>query len=272
MLTVLQAMAFAAYAVTTGLYWHEFILQKGYKRRLSHYALITAILFHLAFLIAFVFQVGRIPIGSLSETIGTFIWISAGLYLLFEIKMKEHALGALILSFLLLLSTLAFVRVEEMGTINKILYDVQFELHVFAMLLGYSGFTLAFIASLLHLLLGREIKKRDLGLFFKRLPSLVFFERINSYGINVGLICVSIGFVLGLFNAQKAWEDANILYEPKILALLFTIVIYLYHFLGQRRGTVFGQKSAIISVVGYVLVLFSFLVVSTILPGSHQFN
>ena len=189
-------IVFALYLMTAFLYWRQFVRDSKDSNRISGYGLTLSVIIHTVFILSIIFDVARIPIATVSESIQTFVWITAIMYLLLEKHLQEHSQGALILTLLVILLFISNITFNLSRSINPILYDVKFEAHVFFMLLANSGFMLAFIASVLHLLLSNEIKKKELGIFFMRLPSLVYFEKISNYAINIGLIFLSVGFKL----------------------------------------------------------------------------
>ena len=270
MLLSISWVVLTIYLITSYLYWKQFISEKKDTSSKARSWLIASVVAHLVFLICFMLDISRIPIATVSESLQTFVWITATLYLFIEINLKERSQGVLILSLmviLLFLSNFSFNISEE---INPILYDVKFEPHVFAMLFANSGFMLSFIASVLHLLLSNEIKKKELGIFFRRLPSLVYFERISDYAINVGLIFLTVGLILGFYSATQVWT--GIMTDPKILSVIVTWLVYFIYFVGRKIGVIRGQRAAIISIIGFATILISFLVISKIIPSSHHFG
>lgn len=271
MITLMQWIVFLLYALTTFFYWYDFITEKNSVDKKAIYTFALAVVSHLGLLVYFIFDIGRLPIATVSEALGTFVWITATLYFLLEFRLKERSQGVLILSVILVLLANANLTFNISKEINPILYDVKFEIHVFAMLLGYSGFALSFIASILHLILSWEIQRKQLGLFYRRLPSLAYFERISSAAINVGLIFTGIGFILGFYFAAQVW-NFNIYTDPKIVMVVVTWLIYFIHYIGRKFGKIRGQRAAVVSVVGFCLILFSFLLISTLIPSAHQFG
>lgn len=259
------------YTITTVYYWKQFVQDRKDNHKKMHRLLALAVAVHFIYLLLFVLDLTRIPIATVSESIQTFVWITATMYLIMELHLKEYSQGALILSLLVLLLFLSNISFNISRAINPILYDVKFETHVMSMLLAYSGFMLSFIASILHLLLSNEIKKKELGIFFSRLPSLVYFERVSNYAINIGLVFLSIGFVLGFYSATQVWHKA-LFTDPKILMVLLTLVIYFIHFLGRKMGKIRGQRAAIISIIGFISIMISYLIVSKIIPSAHHFG
>lgn len=271
MLIILLWTVLSAYVLSAIFYWRSFFNGHLETASIARNILILSVFLHLSFIVYFIINLSRIPIATVSETIQIFVWLTAILYLLIEARLKEKSQGSLILSLLIVLLFISNVSFDVSNTINPILYDVKYEVHVFAILLGYSGFTLSFIASILHILLSAEIRKKEPGMFFRKLPSLAYFERISNYAVNVGLVFLLLGFILGFYAAAQVWTFSEIT-DVKILSVLLTLIIYSLHFLGQKTGKIRGQRAAVISLVGFTLILISFLIISNITPGAHQFG
>ena len=271
MLWYFSWLVFAAYLITAFLYWKQFVKDKKDAYKTAGLWLTISVVIHSIFLLCIIFDISRLPIATVSESIQTFVWITATLYLFLEKRLKEYSQGALILSLLVIMLFISNISFNLSSTINPILYDVKFESHVFFMLLANSGFMLAFIAGILYLLLSNEIKKKELGIFFRRLPSLVYFEKISNYAINIGLIFLTIGFALGFYSATQVWSE-SMLTEPKILSVVVTLMIYFTHYIGRLFGKIRGQRAAMISTIGFISILISFLIVSQIIPSEHQFG
>lgn len=271
MLLSFSWIVLAFYFITAFFYWKQFIKEKKDTKNKTYYWLVLAVFVHFVFILFFMMDISRIPIATVSETMHTFVWITATLYLFLELSLKEHSHGALILSLMVALLFISNLSFSISETINPILYDVKFESHVFAMLLAYSAFMLSFIACVLHLLLSNEIKKKEPGIFFRRLPSLFYFERISDFSINIGLIFLSLGFVLGFYSATQVW-DSGIMTDPKIVSVLITLLIYFIYYVGRKIGLIRARRAAIVSIIGFITILISFLIISQLIPTSHHFG
>ena len=271
MINEMQWIVFFLYAFASFFYWYDFLNERNTTGKTAKFFYAIAIVAHLLWILFFILDAGRAPIATVSEALGTFVWITSTLYFFHEFRLKDRSLGVLILTVILILLVISILTFNISKQINPILYDVKFEIHVLAMLLGYSGFTLSFIASVLHIILTREIQNKHLGLFFRRLPSLAFFERISAISVNVGLVFIAAGFILGFYFAAQVW-NFSIYTDPKIIMVFLTWIVYFSHFIGRKMGKIRGQRAAIISVVGFVMILFSFLLLSTFIPGVHHFG
>lgn len=270
-MSLLQWSIFALYILAGIFYWREFHSQSNADRKAAGTIYAITLLAHLSYFVYLTFDLGRIPVGTVSEALGTFVLMTAIIYFLLEKRVHERSMGAFILpifSLLLLVSNLTFQRMEAL---EEILYDVRFEIHVINMLLGNGAFVLSFIASLLYLKLAKELQKPDHSVFYRRLPSLPFFERISDAAVDLGLVFTTIGFIIGSYVASQVWS-VEFLVDPKILAVILTWLIYMVHFLSRKFAGWRGRRAAIVSLVGFGWVLFSFLFVSTMFSSLHQFK
>ncbi len=140
--------------------------------------------------------------------------------------------------------------------------------HVITVLIGNASFTLACGAGLLYLLQERAIKSKRPGFFFKRLPSL---ERIDATGyacIIIGFSMLTLGLIMGFIYAKAVWGRFWG-WDPKeiwsgITWLLYAALLHGRISLGWR-----GRKAAIMSIIGFAVLLFTFIGVNFLLQGHH---
>ena len=142
--------------------------------------------------------------------------------------------------------------------------------HMICSLLSYVAFLIAFVTGVLFLIQERQLKSKSMGLLFHRLPALGTLDRINFVAIGVGFGLLSVGLLCGLIGARRllgAWWS----WDPKesLTALLWAA--YLMLWLLRLRATWRGRKVALLSVLGFTLVLFTFLGVSRWLPTWHTY-
>ena len=181
-------------------------------------------------------------------------------------------LGFFILPFILILHVLSNLFLDVDRQLPPVLLaEVVFEIHVIILLLAYSAFAISFIASLFYLQLSREIQKKSPGLFYRRLPSLAFFDSLSNRGVNIGLVFLTIGVALGVYEGFKLAEQF-LQWDLKYLAVALTWLIYALHVLGRLTLGWQGRRAAVISVLGFTSLLFSFIVVSTSLSQVHHFR
>jgi ABC-type uncharacterized transport system permease subunit len=140
--------------------------------------------------------------------------------------------------------------------------------HGICSLLSYAAFLLAFVSGLLFLIQERQLKRKRMGWLFHRLPSLERLDRINFLAIGIGFALLTAGTVcgfLGIGSIFGTWWTG----DPKEYATVALWVSYCVLWLTRLRATLRGHKVAVLSVLGFSLVLFTFMGVSRLLDSWH---
>lgn len=234
--------------------------------------LTLAVGLHFFYLIHLTIFVGHLPVTDVFEAITTCVWLFGTVYLSLEWRLKEYSLGSFILPVIIALQIVSNLFLDFNRVLPAILQDAVFEVHVLMILLSYSAFAISFIASLLYLLLSRDLERKNLGLFYRRLPSLAFFDSLSNFAVNIGLIFLTAGVGLGIYVGAEIPEPFFNTLDPKFVAVGLTWLIYVFHLFSRRAGGWQGKKVAMISLFGFGWVLFSFLVVSLVFSKVHQFQ
>ena len=142
--------------------------------------------------------------------------------------------------------------------------------HITCSLLSYVAFLVAFIAGLLFLIQERQLKHKRMGWLFHRLPSLGALDRINFSAIWIGFALLSLGVLCGVL-----WMRALLgrwwISDPKTYFTAVLWVSYLVLWLVRLRSTLRGRRVALLSVLGFSLVLFTLLGASWLLPSRHPY-
>jgi len=227
---------------------------------------------HFFYLIHLAIFTGHLPVTDVFESITTCVWLFGAVYLSLEWRLQERSLGAFILPIIIVLQTASNLFLAFNRELPAILQNVVFEIHVLMILLSYSAFAISFIASLLYVLLSRDIERKSLGLFYRRLPSLAFFDSLSNFAVNTGLVFLTVGVALGVYTGIKVSETFFDSWDPKFIAVGLTWLIYALHLFSRRAAGWQGKRVALISLFGFSWVLFSFLVVSLVFSKVHQFQ
>jgi ABC-type uncharacterized transport system permease subunit len=128
--------------------------------------------------------------------------------------------------------------------------------HVALALAGYCALSLSAAFSVMYLAKYRQLKARRWGLIVDRLPSLDQLERLGYRSIHFGLGFLLVGLVTGqwlLFQetGHLVWADA------KILVSVLACALYSLTILTRQRLAIQGKRFALISLIGFAIVLFS---------------
>ncbi len=143
-------------------------------------------------------------------------------------------------------------------------------LHMGATLLSYAAFLIAFLSGLLFLIQERQLKRKTLGWLFHRLPPLEVMDRINFLAIGIGFALLTIGTVCGFLGTGillgRWWIG-----DPKEYLTVLLWASYLVLWLIRLRATLRGRRVALLSILGFSLVLFTFLGAGRFVPSLHPY-
>jgi ABC-type uncharacterized transport system permease subunit len=211
---------------------------------------------------------GSVPYRTLAGSMSLFGWMLGVAYLALLFRHRERAIGPFLIPFVVLFSAIGFLipfhpsspRPETQGTL--------FALHVTLAILGYAAFTLSFVLSLLYLIQSRQIRRAQTGVLFSRLPALEVIGGMNRTAVSIGLCSLIVSVLLGTAWAWRVWSGIG---DAKLLFALFTLLVYGFLLWMDRRGWK-GQRVALLSIVGFGLVIFSYTFVNLYLSRAHTFR
>ncbi|HOS96833.1 MAG TPA: cytochrome c biogenesis protein CcsA, partial [Deltaproteobacteria bacterium] len=121
------------------------------------------------------------------------------------------------------------------------------------------------IAFLIH---ERIIQKGFLHLRLSHLPPLTLLDRILSGSLAMGFSAITAGMILGGLWASAVGVAFSSI-APKVLAgsvlwLVFGLSLHQRFAIGWK-----GRRTAIITLIGFTLMVMLFLVINTVFPESH---
>jgi ABC-type transport system involved in cytochrome c biogenesis permease subunit len=165
-------------------------------------------------------------------------------------------------------------------TPDPVLDSPWFWVHVSSLLFAYATFGLAGILGLTYVLQFKEIKKKHLGYFYTRLPSLQILDRMNSRATTTGWAFLTLGLIVGVvwtMDARQLTPDnsnlkAMSLYDPKVFFAVVTWVVYSFAVAARKMMGWNGRRAAWLSTLGFVIVLLTFLPLSYFVETSHTFQ
>jgi ABC-type transport system involved in cytochrome c biogenesis permease subunit len=221
-------------------------------------------------------RVGHVPFSSATSFILTFVWLLALSYLYIELTTGERAMGVFILPLLVALQTIpAFSGLNEPR--SAILESPWFGVHVSSLLFAYASFALAAVLGITYVLQFKEIKAKDLGFFYERLPSLNVLDEMNLRAVKIGWVFLTVGLITGGIWASQLQPSGNAtgasmsLADPKIFVAVLCWAVYSFELYAQRAIGWRGRRAAWLSTVGFGIVLLNFVPISYFFTTSHNF-
>lgn len=233
---------------------------------------------HSAGLIMRTILVGRAPLSNLYESL---VFAVAGVIvvaLIMALAYRKRAFslavlgsfsGALLGFVFLVLAEKMPVHRSQIAPIMPALQSPWLTYHVITIMLSYSAFALSFLISLFFLgffLIGR--RRPDA-------PALVDLNKLDFFNyriIAIGFPLLTIGIITGAVWAATAWGRPWG-FDPKETWSAITWIIYgIYlHARFLTRGANRRLWSAILSIIGFGAVIFTYLGVNFLLAGLHSY-
>ncbi len=103
------------------------------------------------------------------------------------------------------------------------------------------------------------------------LPSLARLDVMQYRIIAVGLPLLSLGIITGAMWAKEAW-GAYWQWDPKETAALVSWIVYAAYMHLHTRATWRGTKTALVSLFGFVTIVFCYLGVNIWISGLHSYK
>jgi cytochrome c-type biogenesis protein CcsB len=134
--------------------------------------------------------------------------------------------------------------------------------------MGEASFALACGVGFLYLVQEHTIKSKTHGFFFKRLPSLELLDTTGYACIVTGFTMLTLGLITGFIYAKSVWGRFWS-WDPKevwsgITWLLYAALLHQRLTVGWR-----GRRAAIMAIIGFAVILFTFFGVNFLLQGHH---
>jgi ABC-type transport system involved in cytochrome c biogenesis permease subunit len=221
---------------------------------------------------------GYAPIAGTTAALSAFVWLLALAYLYIELTTDERTIGAFIAPLLVALQLIpALTTADAAEPRSAVLRTPLFTLHVASMLFAYASFALACVIGITYVLLFKEIKAKDVGFFYRRLPPLARLDVMNDRAVRIGWLFLTLGVAIGAIWAMRARPEfsdprvqAMTIVDPKILVALICWAVYSFQLVARRYGWT-GRRAALLSAVGFAIVLLNFVPVGYFLTRSHNF-
>ena len=256
------------YILSTAGYLAFLFRQKERLNQAGFFLLFCGFILHSITILYGASLVGHLPVHNLGETLSIAGWAIAGLFALFQFKYNLKVLGVYAAPLSALITVAAALLSTEPVHADKILESYWLIFHIITIFLGDAAFALACGLGIIYLVQERTIKNKNHGFFFKRLPSLQLIDSTGYACVVVGFTLLTIGLFAGFIYAKTVWGRFWS-WDPKeiwsgITWLLYAALLHGRASLGWR-----GRKAAIMAIIGFIVLMFTFFGVNFLLKGHH---
>ena len=218
--------------------------------------------------------IGHAPLTNMYESLVFFSWCTALFYLFMEFKFKNRVIGAFVMPFAFVAMAYASFAKGMNQEITPLIPALQSNwliAHVVTCFIGYGAFTMAGGLGVMYLLKKSALEK---GLTRETLtgslPDLRVTDDITHKTIVFGFLWLSAGIITGAVWANEAW-GTYWSWDPKETWSLITWFVYAALLHGRLTTGWRGRKAAILAIVGFAVMLFTFLGVNFLLKGLHSY-
>jgi len=143
-------------------------------------------------------------------------------------------------------------------------------LHAAVILSGYLFFFVAVVTGVAFLIEEGRIKAKDPFVFHSFALPLELLDRMNLIAVVVGFILFSLGMVPGLLLARKTW-GAFWTGDPKEVWSFLTLGAYTAVLILRLTVGLKGRRVVFLSVMSFLLVIFTFAGVNFLIGSRHAF-
>ncbi len=243
--------------------------QKDKIQKLSFCVVSIAVAVHLVSVILTGVDTKGLPIHNLVQSLSMAALAFGAMFIYVQYRFNLKILGVFATAMLSLLMLAVVVIPDTPVEPDKILKGFWFFAHIILVFTGEAALGLACGAGILYLIQEMGIKGKSQGFFFKRLPSLDFLDLVSYTCITTGFALLTFGLVTGFIYAKTVWGTFWSWDFKEVFSVgtwvVYAALLHLRLYAGWR-----GRKSAIMSIVGFAIIIFTFLGVNLILGGHHE--
>jgi cytochrome c-type biogenesis protein CcsB len=214
---------------------------------------------------------GYVPLSNMYESLIFFSWTIVLVYIILEFKYRQKIIGVFVTPFAFLSIALTSIIPGIDTKITPLVPALQsnwLAIHVITCFLGYASFAVSFGISVLYLIRDKGEDHKESVL--KWLPSSPVLDEINYKSIVIGFPMLTLGIITGAAWANYAW-GSYWSWDPKETWSLITWFIYAAFLHARFTRDWRGRKAAVLSILGFVFVLFTYFGVNYLISGLHSY-
>jgi cytochrome c-type biogenesis protein CcsB len=304
---VLMIIALGAYVVSALALLAYFFSRDEWLKHLGIPLAIAGALAQIAQLVAR-FEITHIwPLLNLYGSLSLFSVVSVSIFIYFAFRYRLWFAGGFVIA--LAAMFLAYGVTWNEGTMPAVpsLQSYWAKIHVPLVVASYGAFMVSFVVSAMYLLKyyyeraletapvrsdyamagasGAEMRVRldapniaaaaqggnTTAQWFNTMPSLAQLDILIYRIVAVGLPLLTLGIITGAMWAHEAW-GAYWQWDPKETAALFSWIVYAIYMHLHTRSAWRGVRSAWISAIGFLTIMFCYFGVNLWISGLHSYK
>ena len=207
---------------------------------------------------------GHAPYSNMYEYSMSFALGTVVSYAIFERRYQARSVGVLVVP--VAIGLLAYATTIP-STIEPLVPALQNQelltIHVAMAIVSYGVFATSFGAAVMQLIQGKKNR-------FDFLPTAATLEELSFRSVVVGFPFFAMLLVLGAYWGNIAW-GRYWAWDPKETSALVTLLIYAAYLHTRNLSSWKGTRSAVLLIVGFAAVLFTYFAVNLWIVGLHSY-
>ena len=210
LLTVGQWLLPVLYLALVLDYGAAFITRNPTKAR--HGLLPAVIALHVIMLLLRYLRLGYLPLLDAFEILTLVALSITVVYCIMELAGQDQRVGVFVflVVFLMQYSSSMFLGREPSPQASEVAVQLgPMSIHTVAAIFAYTSLAMAAVHGGMFIVGRRDIRKRQFGFLFDRLPPLETLSRVSRYGLMSALIFMTIAVVTGAFAFGHAGQNGH---------------------------------------------------------------
>ncbi|MEK5077494.1 cytochrome c biogenesis protein CcsA [Solibacillus sp. FSL W7-1436] len=257
-MTRLYELMIILYGLCIVLYFTDYLYKNIKFRRAAFWFVSIVWVLQTLFIVLFIIETKRFPILSLYEGVFFYAWLLTTLSIVLHciVRVDLPVFFINVLSFVFMTIHLFAPETNDQIVGNSLVSEMLL-IHISFAIVSYAAFSVAFVFSLLYLILYRILKQKKLTNLWSRLPSLQQMVKWINLSTIIGIPLLLISLILGLEWAFLTLENVSV-FDVKILGSFIVSIVYLIIFLLHRKGKLIGMVYAQVHIYLFLLVVINF--------------
>jgi cytochrome c-type biogenesis protein CcsB len=266
---ILLKLCTVLYVVGAFAYLGVLLAPKLATERVGLVALAGGVVLHVASIVDRWVELQLTPVTNFQEGLSAFGLALALLFLFLNWRLRRPVIGAFVVPLVAVALVSALLMPPEGGAVPEALRSVWLPIHISMAFLGDAALALAAAVGVLYLILERKMKRKDFGGIFGRTPSLEALDALSFNLVRFGFVLLTLAILTGTLWAGQLWS-AYFSWEPRQASAMVVWALFAGLILSRWVAGWRGRRAAVITLVGFGLMLGSFVLLRVLELGRHM--
>jgi cytochrome c-type biogenesis protein CcsB len=271
MSTLFFELALTGYLIASIIGAIDLFRKKSDTAKLTIYCTAAAFILHTVAIILRYAQGGHLPVTSMHEAASFFAWCIALIFFFLILKYRIGILVSFIVPIVFFMMLASAFMPRASAPLDPLLQSPWLWIHALFAFTGIAAFGVACGTGVMYLIQHHYLKSKHLGNLFQSLPSLQVMDEINQRLLNLGFPLFTMAIITGALWAESVWGKFW-RWDPKevwslITWLIYALIFHLRYVSGWKQ-----KRAAMLSILGFAAVLFTFFGVNLIMKSLHSFQ